>query len=95
MLLKAAFWIGVVAVLMPHEPDLGLERQALASSVLRPAEEIPALNVPACRDNSRSCSVSGDFIASFRSIAVASLAGVKADLEAQKRTQMPHNVQTD
>jgi hypothetical protein len=26
MLLRAAFWIGVVALLMPHEPNLGLGR---------------------------------------------------------------------
>jgi hypothetical protein len=28
MILRAIFWIGVVAVLMPHEPDLGLGRPA-------------------------------------------------------------------
>ncbi|HEY1836071.1 MAG: hypothetical protein WBQ17_09795 [Rhizomicrobium sp.] len=26
MLLRAAFWIGVVALLMPHEPNLGFGR---------------------------------------------------------------------
>lgn len=34
MILRAIFWIGVVALLMPHEPDLGLGRPGGASSLM-------------------------------------------------------------
>ncbi len=95
MFLRAAFWIGVVAVLMPHEPDLGLGRSVAAGSISRIACEIPASNASGCRGGWRSCAVVEGFLCSLRSLAATSLAGVKADLEAQERTEMPHNLQTD
>ena len=32
MLLRAVFWIGLVSLLMPHEPDLGFGRPGTATS---------------------------------------------------------------
>lgn len=34
MVLRALFWISVVALLMPHEPDLGLGRPGGAPSLI-------------------------------------------------------------
>lgn len=34
MILRAIFWIGLVALLMPHEPDLGLGRPGGAPSLI-------------------------------------------------------------
>ena len=34
MIFRALFWIAVVALLMPHEPDLGLGRPGGASSLI-------------------------------------------------------------
>jgi hypothetical protein len=33
MLLRAAFWIGVVSVLMPHEPNLGYGSPSLGANL--------------------------------------------------------------
>jgi hypothetical protein len=33
MLLRAAFWIGVVSVLMPHEPNLGYGSPSLGKTL--------------------------------------------------------------
>jgi len=34
MIVRAVFWIAVVGVLMPHEPDLGLGRPGAVTSLL-------------------------------------------------------------
>lgn len=35
--LRALFWLGIVSVLMPHEPDLGFGRPTDAGGMLRQA----------------------------------------------------------
>lgn len=37
MILRAAFWIGLVSLLMPHEPDLGLGRPGAGTAPTSPA----------------------------------------------------------
>ena len=37
MIFRAVFWIGLVSLLMPHEPDLGLGRPGAGISHLTPA----------------------------------------------------------
>lgn len=82
MLFRAIFWIGVVAVLMPREPDLGLGRpgtsHAFASDIAHEAD----LN---CRDYGKTCATALGFVDAFQSVAVKSLAQVKADIEADER----------
>ena len=37
MIIRAAFWIGLVSLLAPHEPDLGLGRPGAGTSQISPA----------------------------------------------------------
>ncbi len=37
MIFRAAFWIGLVSLLTPHEPDLGLGRPGTGTSPLSPS----------------------------------------------------------
>jgi len=60
------FWIGLVAFLMPHEPDLGFGRPG----------EHPSAHSRAGMDGSTK------FFASFRSLALRNLDQVRADLAA-------------
>lgn len=87
MLIRALFWIGVVAVLMPHEPDLGLGRpgasHALASDMERDADL-------SCRDYGKTCATALSFVDTFQSVAVRSLTQVKADIEADERATAHH-----
>ena len=82
MLFRAIFWIAVVAVLMPHEPNLGLGRPGAASSLARSVESDASLN---CRDYGKTCEQALGFADTFQSLAVKSLAQVKADIEADER----------
>ena len=97
MIFRAIFWIGLVAILMPHEPDLGLGRPAAITSPL--AGEIagwtkanvdPNLKDPAnlCRYNVHACATTLSLLDSFRDAAVHSLAQVKADIERNGRAHL-------
>jgi hypothetical protein len=83
MLFRAIFWIAVVAVLMPREPDLGLGRPGNARSFVRSAEDDASLN---CKDYGSTCEKAIGFVDTFQSVAVKSLAQVKADIEEDERT---------
>lgn len=45
MVLRSLFWIAVVALLMPHEPDLGLENHDLPQSVAAPKIQVQIRDV--------------------------------------------------
>ena len=42
MIFRAVFWIGLVSLLTPHEPDLGLGRPGAGTSQLSPATLLSA-----------------------------------------------------
>jgi hypothetical protein len=90
MILRALFWIGVVSVLMPREPDLGLGRpggqglteqaQAWVSDTARQPSQV-------CNGRERACAAGLTFLDSLQGAAVRSLAQVKADIEAAQRAR--------
>lgn len=95
MIFRAIFWIGLVALLMPHEPDLGFGRpegmdtgvpSAVAASIK--LSVTPGLKDPAslCRYNAEACATTASMLDNFKSMTVRSLSQVKADIEAS-RTQ--------
>lgn len=81
MFFRAIFWIGVVAVLMPREPGLGLPRDARAflPGMMKNEADLD------CGNYGKSCARALDTVDTFRSVAVQSLARVKADIEADER----------
>jgi hypothetical protein len=68
-LLRAAFWLAAVVVLMPREPDLGLPSAADAATCAVTAD---------CIDGAA-------WLSDFRASALDSLARVRADLEANRQ----------
>jgi hypothetical protein len=81
MLFRAIFWIGLVSVLMPHEPDLGLGRPAagrdISSALFSAAEEGIAARASDAAE-------SGSVQSSFQTLALRSLAQIRADIEESK-----------
>ncbi|HTW36404.1 MAG TPA: hypothetical protein VMD53_17415 [Rhizomicrobium sp.] len=92
MLFRAIFWIGVVAVLMPREPDLGLGRPGASRSFAPDLERDADFN---CRDYGKTCATALSFVDTFQSVAVKSLAQVKADIEEDERATAHHRIRTD
>ncbi|MGD0864317.1 MAG: hypothetical protein ABSA49_02050 [Rhizomicrobium sp.] len=91
MILRAIFWITVVSVLIPHEPDLGLGRPGAQSSIAQSAASwaTSALSAPnsMCKDHAAACVTALGALDSVQSVAVRSLAQVKADIEEQERAR--------
>jgi hypothetical protein len=94
MIFRAIFWIGLVALLMPHEPDLGFGRPAQAGSnvagdVASWAKDKlqPNLKDPEslCRYNTDACAAGASMIDNFRSATLRSLAEVRADIKQNRR----------
>jgi hypothetical protein len=92
MLFRAIFWIGVVAVLMPHEPDLGLGRPGDARAFLPDMQHEADLS---CRGYGETCASALSTVDTFQLIALRSLAQVKADIEQDERTATRHRFRTD
>lgn len=92
MLFRAIFWIGVVAVLMPREPDLGLGRPGTSHSFVPNLERDADLN---CRDYGKTCATALNVVDTFQSFAVKNLAQVKADIEEDERAAAHHHIRAD
>jgi hypothetical protein len=95
MIFRAIFWIGLVAILMPHEPDLGFGRPdgldaAVPSEFADMAKTVqPGLKDPAslCQYNTHACATSLSLLDNFRTMTVHSLAQVKADIEESRHAR--------
>jgi hypothetical protein len=89
MIFRAVFWIGLVALLMPHEPDLGFGRPDGIGSGM-PSEVVawtkttiqPGLKDPEslCRYNAHACATTASLLDNFKAMTVRSLSQVKADI---------------
>lgn len=93
MIMRAMFWIAVVAVLMPREPDLGLGRPGVDASapgtlISKLASLIePALsaNASTCQSDPIACVAANNVAVKVPDFAAGGLAGVKAQIEEAKR----------
>ena len=82
MLLRAAFWIGVVALLAPHEPDLGFGRPTTLQAPAAAKKWI----VDTARAPSSACTDScASLLDEVQSVAVKSLDCVTSRLKDQER----------
>ena len=91
MLIRAAFWIGIVAILMPHEPNLGFGRPnadwwpgaALSwmdSAIGKPSEVCQEGD--ACKMVLQGANTGGAFAENF---AVRGISEAKAEIEQAER----------
>jgi hypothetical protein len=84
MIFRAIFWIGLVAILMPHEPDLGYGRPGAnlhLTGAARSAAEIQRV----CASGHTACAGGLALFNSFQAVATHSLEQVRADLAAHRR----------
>ena len=83
MILRAAFWITVVAVFIPREPDIGYGRPDVPSVVPPKAVEMVAqvLKVPPCAEHAQ-CIAGLSLASDFRQAVRDRLERAKAELKA-------------
>ena len=102
MILRALFWIAVVAIFMPHEPDLGLGRPGAIDSaplaqIARPvAGALGGTNavrgvipVQACADHAQICGTVLADVDRAQEFLVGALENVRAQLETRKDKSSP------
>jgi hypothetical protein len=89
MIFRALFWIALVSVLMPHEPDLGFGRPhfgaSLPAKISDWAQHAAAAPGGTCESHASTCAAGLALLDSFQSVAVRSLADVKADIEENRK----------
>jgi hypothetical protein len=94
MIFRAVFWIGLVSLLVPHEPDLGLGRPGAGTSPSSPA--LFAASGLSRTDMSCGSACAGglgllDLVQLDRRSIAAGLADVKAQIAADKRARAEHH----
>ena len=90
MIFRAVFWIGLVSLLMPREPDLGLGRPGAGASNLTPATIRSATDGLSWTDHDCSSGCAGGLglpsVFHLNSAKLtAGLADVKAQIEQDQR----------
>jgi len=92
MLFRAIFWIGLVALLMPHEPDLGYGRPhatvSLPSGLANWLGGEMKAHPDFCDTHRGACSAGANILAGMQSLALRSLGQVKAEIEANERERV-------
>jgi len=95
MIIRAAFWIGLVSLLAPHEPDLGLGRPGAGIAQISPAAFLSAATGlsrmdgdcgSACAGASGGTPVSASGTPGTSSV-MAGLADVRAQIAADRRAR--------
>jgi hypothetical protein len=91
MIFRAIFWIGLVALLMPREPDLGFGRPGAGASLPSTVTSWAAkgLSRPGnvCADQTAACAGASALLGSFQSDALRGLAEVKAEIDADRKAR--------
>jgi hypothetical protein len=92
MIFRAIFWIGLVSLLMPHEPDLGLGRPGAGISVpaIMKSWAVTGLSHPGNACNGEDSACAGDLGTDLKTVEAPgqshykgrSLADVKAEIDA-------------
>ena len=92
MLLRAVFWIGLVSLMIPHEPDLGFGRPGAAATANAPSGLTALIQSStvqdACANHADACAGGLSILDRFQSMAVRSLDEVRADIEAHKAKRL-------
>jgi hypothetical protein len=91
MILRAIFWIGLVSLFMPHEPDLGFGRpgSAPATTATMPSSIAGLIQAggdvkATCTNHAETCAHGLSILDGFQAYAVRSLDQVRADINASR-----------
>jgi hypothetical protein len=91
MIFRAIFWIAVVSLLMPREPDLGYGRphlgEGLPSKLSSLIAQTSTGSGQSCAADNKACTAGLTLLDSFQLVTVRSLADVKADLDQSQQSQ--------
>ena len=91
MIFRAIFWIGLVSLVMPREPDLGSGRPGagtpLPSSIAARTASGLARPDKACQEPAGTCAGGLDLLGSFQDRALRGLATVKAEIDADRKAR--------
>lgn len=92
MILRAVFWIALVSVFMPHEPDLGLGRPGAHFTLPAPIASLIGVNDVSlgdmsslCKDRESACQSGVNMADNFQSVMVAKLDQVREQIERSRR----------
>jgi hypothetical protein len=85
MILRAVFWIAVVAILMPREPDLGLGRPGASGNLFAKIGHAVEPGQASCKDNEMACVAATGVLGKIQGVTLQGLAEVKAEIEEAKR----------
>ena len=84
MIFRAVFWIGLVSLLAPHEPDLGLGRPGAGTQLISPATVLSAASgLSRTEKDCGSACAGGLGLTRFFHLDGSSLAAGLADVKAQ------------
>ncbi len=99
MIFRAAFWIAVVAVFMPHEPDLGYGRPGLTGLAPPKPADWASVKLPAklCADNPQVCAGAMTVGFDLKGTILNNIDRVKGELKAreQARSEDGRNTKDD
>ena len=88
-MVRAIFWLTVVALLMPREPDVGLGQPGAGASFsgLAPMAATASAVRPTanCKDYQSACETGLALVDQLQTAALIGLARVKVEIEHQKR----------
>ena len=87
MIFRALFWIAIVAVLMPKEPDLGLGRPGVSgpTSLVSRITAMVGAGQSACKTDPISCVGAAGMVGQVSAMTGRTLDDVKAELDEAKR----------
>lgn len=87
MLFKAVFWIAVISMLMPREPNLGFGRPGAPSADTFLPRVSQALGAPGqnCKTGLAACVMGLDVLNVLPALGLRPLADVKADIDQAVR----------
>jgi hypothetical protein len=87
MIIRAVFWIAVVSMLLPREPNLGFGRPgtSLSETLLPRVSEAVAASGRPCQSGLAACASGLNLLNQLPSVGLRPLADVKADIDEAVR----------
>jgi hypothetical protein len=93
MLIRAAFWIGVVALLMPHEPNVGFGRpnaEWWPSAALAWMDSAVGAPSEICKQGDACKTVLSGASGNMKNFAIRGISEAKAEIEQAERERAAH-----
>jgi hypothetical protein len=93
MLIRAAFWIGVVALLMPHEPNVGFGRPDNGwwpGAVMSWMDSAVGTPNEICKQGAACKTVLDGATGNLKDFAARSISEARADIEQAERKRAAH-----